>query len=316
MSFIEKARGTRSIQNLEQTLNGAGLWKYHLLFLAFVTLMAWRNTTSARLVATFDPLYLTFITAFFAALFAIGSRLATQGITFSYAVRPLVRTYIILGIATTTAMLTANLAFQSLSPVVHSLYEVSIYPFAVAIVTWFASRDETVNFRRLIPVLLVAMIGIIIFNLDDLRSEALTASLIGFGWATVSVGGWATSIVMIANLLRQDAAILDVIGFRFAVVALIIGGWLLLNGSLVFESLRDVLPLAFFGFFFPFVLSFMGVRKVSVITFAIYTMLTPILTYGWSILLLDEGSLSTTQLLGASFIFAALIVRTWNESRG
>lgn len=302
-------------QRFATWIANAGIWKYHLLFVGFVHLMAWRHTTGALLLRDVSPLYLTFVTGFLAFVIASVVRMSLYGRRVEYAWRPLLPYYGVLGFSTLAGMLGANLALERIPPVVHALFELSTYPIAVSIFGALLIRSERIVLWHVLPILLLAVIGIALFNWEDLQSGSGTTSLMGFVWAGVSVLGWALSIVVIANLLRGGAPILDVIAFRYVLAAAGVGGYLLLTNQLRISHLDLIIPLALFGYFLPFVLSFTGVRKVSVVTFAVYTMLTPVITYVLSIIMLDAAWLTLTQLLGAGIILGAVMLRTVLEIR-
>jgi drug/metabolite transporter (DMT)-like permease len=304
------------VLRLRQQVTGWGAWKYHLAFLGFTFFVAGRHVFTKYSLQTLDTLNLTFGTAFFAMSFALAARLTFIGTGFGYQPRRLWPYMLALGLGTLIAMFGTNQSLRYLPPTLQSLIEVSVYPLMVSVVAALVGKGEKIRWGVILPVLAAASLGLGLFSSQQIRTEGLTPSLVGIGWTLVGISGWAVSIVMVANIVRSGAPIVDVIAVRFIVACAVLGAYLLATGRLDFgTSAWRLLVLAFFGYFLAFILSFAGVRHLSVVTFAVYTMLNPLTTYALSVLFLGQGWLRPEQILGAGLIFSAVGWRVRQEIR-
>ena len=290
-------------------------WQYHLGFFAFVGMGAARNVLSADILRTTDALFFTFLMALFVVVFAMLARLWRVGTDFQYNLKAAAPILITLSCTTCVGILGSNMALARMSPVLISFIDVTFYPVAASVIAYWFAKGETVRLEVIIPTLLIATFGMILFSSSRIEStDRVFISASGLAWELISVIGWASSVVMATNLVRQGTTILDVIGFRFGATVIALGAWLIVNPPVQQET--NMLPIALIAlltYFFPYILSFSGLRKLSVVTFAMYTMLSPIMTYVLAGILWSEWELTTLQLIGAGLIFIALVRRTYNE---
>lgn len=292
-------------------------WQYHIGFFTYVALGAARNVLSADILHATDTLFFTFLMALFVLVYAMLIRLWRVGLDFQYNLRVAAPTLIALSCTTFAGILGSNMALDRMSPVLISFIDVTFYPIFASVVAYWLARGETVRLQVIIPTLMLAMLGMILFSSSRVESAGrVFISAEGLAWELFSITGWALSIVLATNLVRQGTTILDVIGFRFGATVIGLGAWLLITPPVQQETnLLPIAVIALITYFFPFILSFSGLKKLSVVTFAMYTMLSPILTYVLAGILWSEWELSTLQLIGAGLIFIALVNRTYNEYR-
>jgi drug/metabolite transporter (DMT)-like permease len=290
---------------------------YHAGLMLYVILWASRNVFSASILRTYDPLVFTFIVAVFAAGYALLFRLIFVGTKITYNFRQAIPSFIILGIATSVALIGTNLSLALLSPVLWSLIDVSIYPILASLMAYLFARGEEINLRIIFLVLVLAVAGILMFSMQSVDAGLAAISIPGLIFAVLAELGWATSIVTVANLVRNGTPVLDIISFRFLMSILVLGLFLILTpGSLVLgDQLGAVALIAFGGYLIPFILSFSSLKRLSVTTFAIYTMLTPVATYILAAVILGEWQLNSIQILGAALVFISLIIRIVTERR-
>jgi drug/metabolite transporter (DMT)-like permease len=290
--------------------------QYHIGFLVFVTLVAARNVFSADLLEETPPMLLAFIVGVVVITAAVTMRLSTIGTRIDYNVKKASPYFLLLGISTAMGVIGANMALSRISPVLLSMIDVIFYPVLSSILAAAFAKGETVNLKIVLPLLFLGIAGILLFSYERLTSDSnLDASLAGMFWTFFSVVGWAGSIISVANLVRSGTPIPDVIGMRFSLMTVLLFCYLLLtNGLNVQVRLLPIVGVALFTYFVPFILLFSGLRKLPVVTFAIYAMLGPIMTYLLSALILGREPLSTLQWMGASLVFTALILRVLWES--
>ncbi|MFP4323087.1 MAG: DMT family transporter [Anaerolineales bacterium] len=288
------------------------------MIVIFVTLMAGRNVFIAAVIDDIDGISLAMGTAVVGFLVAGGLRVLRQGTRLGYDLRPRLPRFIILGIGTAFGLAGANLALGQLSPVLFTLMDISLYPVLVSVIGRVLVQDEEIRLRRIFPLLGLAALGILLFSWHDLQGDALGGSVQGFFWTALSVAGWATSVIMISQLVRQGTPVLDVISFRFTLTPFLLAPLLVFSPATTAFAPSDlpaVIILGALGYAIPFMFSFTGLRNISVITFSIYTMLTPVFTFIFASWLLDEPPLTALQILGALIIFAALLGRTADQYR-
>jgi drug/metabolite transporter (DMT)-like permease len=304
------------VTRLTSTVREAGRWKYHLGFLIFVASTAVRNTSISWLVKEMEPLYLTFLSAFFAALFSASVRVSNMGWRIPYKVRPRAPYFLGLGFGTLMGMAGTTLTLTRLSPVLTSLFDVAVYPATVGVLAWLLTHSETIRLKTLIPPLALGVVGIVLFSWHDLQGDALAVSAGGFLWAGMAVFGWALSIVTATNLLRGDTPVPDVVTFRFVVTTVGLGLYFALTNGFIWHRYIPWVALVGIGIYgMPMFISFMSVRRLSVITFALYTMMTPVFTYILAGIFLGEKWLTGMQVLGALLVFGALVLRITLEQR-
>lgn len=290
--------------------------KYHLGFFSFVSLLALGNVLTSELLQDIDPTLFTFVISTSVMMYALLIRVVMFGRHIDYPLRTVAPSIAALSFTTFAGFFFGTLALEQMSPVLISLVHVTLYPVITSLIAYWFVKGETIRLWLMIPTLLIAIIGITLFSLENIESEEAFITTQGLMWQVISITGWGASIVIAANILRQGTPILDVIGGRFVVTAVILGSYLILSGQLkVHDKLPYLIPLAFLSHFFPFVLSFASVRQLSVITLAIYNMLTPILTYILTAIFFGDWFLSPLQVMGATLIFVALSLRTYNEMR-
>ncbi len=280
--------------------------------------MAGRNVFIAAVIDDIDGISLAMGTAVVGFLVAGGLRVLRQGTRLGYDLRPRLPRFIILGIGTAFGLAGANLALGQLSPVLFTLMDISLYPVLVSVIGRVLVQDEEIRLRRIFPLLGLAALGILLFSWHDLQGDALGGSVQGFFWTALSVAGWATSVIMISQLVRQGTPVLDVISFRFTLTPFLLAPLLVFSPATTAFAPSDlpaVIILGALGYAIPFMFSFTGLRNISVITFSIYTMLTPVFTFIFASWLLDEPPLTALQILGALIIFAALLGRTADQYR-
>jgi drug/metabolite transporter (DMT)-like permease len=233
-----------------------------------------------------------------------------MGWHFPYNVRAALPNFLLLGVTTYAGLFCGNLALDRMSPLLIALIDVSLYPvFTSVIAHWFA-HGEDIHFKVVVPTLGLAILGISLFNTNPPAEQHIYLSAAGLFWELCSITGWAASIVIITNLLRRQVPVLDVVALRFVLTILVLGGSILAAG----KNVATPYPLGIGVFYFISLwISFTGLRKLSVITFAVYSMLSPIITYGLSGLIWGHWELTLIQIMGAVLIFAALIYRTLTE---
>lgn len=296
-------------------LHQAGEWKYQVGLGIFTLMIAIRKIGTVDLVKSVDPLALTFITAFFAMLFALALRVQLYGTQRQYSFRQIGPSLVGLGIGTLMGMLGGNEAMQNISPTLHSLMNLALYSFMVAIFAYYLGRGEVVNFKAILPIIAVSTIGILIFSRDDLSTMGGGIPWGGIAWTMVDICGWAFAIVAVTNLVRAGVPVVDVIGLRFVVPVVVIGPYLALTGQLEYGGhWLALILLSLVGYFLPFLISFNVVKHVSVVTFAISIMTTPIVVYFLSLVFLPESTtLTLLQFIGGLIIFGSVGYHLWRE---
>jgi drug/metabolite transporter (DMT)-like permease len=296
-------------------LSEAGAWKYQVGMGLFTLMIAIRKIGTVDLVKTIDPLALTFITALFSLLFALGLRLRLYGVAHQYSLRQISPALVVMGIGTLMGMLGGNVAMQQISPTLHSLMNLALYSFMVAVFAYYFGRGEAVHFKSILPIIAISTVGILIFSRDDLSHMNGGMPWGGILWTLVDICGWAVAIVAITNLVRAGVPVVDVIGLRFVMPVVVLGPYLAATGRLDFGGYwLELILLSLVGYFLPFMISFNVVKKVSVVTFAISLMTTPIVVYAMSLAFLPSTTtLTMLQLLGGLIIFASVGYHLWAE---
>jgi drug/metabolite transporter (DMT)-like permease len=293
------------------------LWLYQSGLAVFAVMMAGRKIGAAHFSQEMNPLYLSFLISSLALLFGLGVRWFSDRARLTYAPRQVARPVAVLALGTLLGMVGENSALRYISPVLNSLLNLSLYSFCVSLIAWKFGSGELVRFRAILPIIAVAVGGIIIFSRDDLRGLSLADSLAGLAWTLLSIVGWAGAIVAAANLVRTGVPVADVIALRFAGPALVLGPYLFLRGELGggLDLSPGLILLALLGYYIPFQFSFRSVKKVSVVTLAISTMTVPLLVYLLSMVFLDYPPMSRWQWLGAALTFGAVGYRLLAELR-
>lgn len=286
------------------------------MFLGFVSLVAVRNVLTADLVQRFDPLFFTCIVALCVFVAAAIYRTSQFRLDFAYQTPATRRLLLMLGCTTSVGLIGSTLALEHISPVLLVLIEVSVYPVLSSTIAYFFARGENVRFQMIILVLGIALPGIVLFSWPDLQGDQLSASLAGIVLTLVGSLGWASSVVLVANLVRGGAPIVDVIGFRFLVPGLLVGMYLLLSGGIYWDArIPAVMLVGFLTYFFPFFLLFSALRQLTIVTMGVYTLLGPLLTYGLVAVLWGVWQLEAVQMVGAGMIFVGLALRIRSESQ-
>lgn len=301
------------LQDGWEALRLAGLWKYHVGLLIFTVMMASRKVMTVPILqAGIDPLFMTFATSAVAVFFA-GLTRFLQGTTRQYSLRATAPTFVVLGLATLMGMGGTNMGLQYITPTFDSLISLALYSTSVSFFAWRFGRGEQVNFAQVFGVVAVATCGIALFSWDDLQGTDLHEAVLGIFWSMIGIVGWAAAVVIITNLVRAEVPIVDVILVRFLAPVLILAPYLVFTGRMSAAQFPQLVILGVWGYFLPFLISFRAVKKLSVVTFAISTMMIPVVVYVMSIVFLAAHPLTTLQWLGGGIIFLAVGYRMVNE---
>ena len=183
-----------------------------------------------------------------------------------------------------------------------------VYPFFVAIFSYFRMPDETIGKLKIIGMSL-GFIGIVVIFSDSFSTDFSNLFL---GMIAVALSGIMQA--WIAVTLKKSGKHLNPLSMNF--IPMLIAGIIGLTVGLLTENLSyinindtaviSVLYLAFFGSLVTFTIFYWLMKKINVIMLSFTAFITPIiaLLLGWMIY---KETLTTQHLLGSILVLVGLL---------
>lgn len=184
----------------------------------------------------------------------------------------------------------------------------AVYPFFVAIFTFFAIPETKIGWVKLTGICL-GFIGIIIIFSDNLAFDIQLAF-----WGMVGIVFSGMMQASIAVSIKKYGNHLNPLAMNF--IPLAIGGSLLLFAGLIIEdtsslifdlkAVGSVLYLALFGTVFTFTSYYWLLKRINIVILSLVAFITPVIALflGW--LILNE-KLTTIQFIGSSVVLVGVL---------
>jgi len=287
--------------------------KYYSILTLYCILWALKDVVTRLLLDVTNPVQLTFLLSLFSTVYALIFILARTRAKkeenpyspkrFS---REITSELFLLSSFSAIAFLCVVYSIADAGPVLYTLVDNSFYPVFVSILAHVVLREKFPI--GMIAGLLVAMVGILVFQLQALEGIQVRLSA-GIILAISSSLFYALSITLIKRVLSKGISPEEVMFYRFLVIDILLFLYLLVRAELSSTSnFWQIAILAMVGYALPFYMSFYSLRKVPANIFGMFFLSVPIFSFIFSALLLPGLTFKTTELLGGGLVFVGLLI--------